>query len=180
MRGNQQHGSGSGSREQAKRDQRYAVRLATWTPAERAAFQRLRATADGFFRTRTGDEVDLSGTARAALQIEEGAKLETSFDALLARLERGEAPRASAEDFAAADRALNDAYGKVMKTEDPVSGTVVKAGIRRAEKRWLKYRDGWVALAKIKFPGADPRGLKVWLTRERTEMLTGFVPGPSR
>ena len=162
--------------EQAKRDQRYAARLATWTPDQRAAFQRLRATADGFFRARAESEVDLSGTARAALQIQAETELETGFEALLALLERGQAPHASAEDFAGADRALNEAYRKIMKGQDPVSGTVTKAGVRRAEKSWVKYRDGWVALARIKFPVADSRGLKAWLTRQRSEMLTEFVP----
>jgi hypothetical protein len=159
----------------ARRDSGTTARLATWTPAERAGFRRLRARADGFFRARTANEVDLSGTARAALQIEEGAALERSFDELLTRLEGAGVPPASADALGAADRALNEAYGRIMKAEDPVAGTITRAGVRRTERAWLKYRDEWPAFARLKFPGADPRGIKAWLTRERVEMLQAFV-----
>jgi hypothetical protein len=162
--------------ERAKRDQRRAARLATWTPSERAAFGSLRATADDFFRARSDNEVDQSGTGRAAFRIEEEAELEKSFDALLELLERGAVPRASADDFVRADRALNDVYRRVMSTEDPSWGTVTKEGIRRTERTWLKYRDGWVALAKVKFPRADAGAIKTWLTRKRVAMLGDFAP----
>jgi hypothetical protein len=55
----------------AKRDRRFGARLARWTAPERAEFQRLRAAAGEFFDARSANEVDESGTARVALQIEE-------------------------------------------------------------------------------------------------------------
>jgi len=164
--------------ERATRAQRDLARLYIRTPAQRAAFLSLRATADDFFQARAENEVDLSGTARAALQIDEKAALEKSFDALLDALEHEAGPRASAKDFAQADRALNDAYARVMKADDPVYGTVTKEGVRRTERTWLEYRDGWVAFAKVKFPRADRRGIKLQLTRQRAAMLQDFVPAP--
>ena len=162
----------------ARRDQRYGARLRGWTAPERAAFQKLRAAADDYFKARSSNEVDRSGTARAAQQVEEEENLERAFSALLDALERGALAPATAADLDELDRKLNLVYRRLMKTATPRWGTVTIDGIRETERRWPKYRDAWTAFAKVKFPKADSRAVKARLTRERTDLLNAFDSGP--
>jgi uncharacterized protein YecT (DUF1311 family) len=161
----------------AKREQRYVVQRAQWTAPEQAEFEKLRAAAGAFFSARSAGEVDLSGTARAALQSEEEERLEASFAALLDKLERNAVPPATAAGLADADRKLNAVYQQVMKTEKPDWGSITKDGIREAERKWPMYRDAWADFARLKYPRAGPTAVKVRLTRDRTDMLKAFTPG---
>ncbi len=158
---------------QVKRQRRWKMRLAAWTPAERAAFARLRAAADAFFRARAGGEVDLSGTARAMLVIEEEESLEDGLVALVDKLEAGSLPAATRADYQAADARLNAAYGNALKAGAIELGTVKTADIKKAERAWLRYRDEWVRFARAKYPALAPEAILTWLTRQRTSQLTG-------
>jgi hypothetical protein len=161
-----------------RRDQGYRARFRGWTAPERAAFQKLRAAAADYFKARSSNEVDRSGTARAAQQIEEEEKLEATFAALLDELERGALAPATAADLDELDRKLNLVYQRVVKAATPQGGTITTDGIRETERRWPRYRDAWTAFAKITFPKADPRAVKARLTRERTNLLNAFDGGP--
>ena len=163
--------------EAAKRDKRYAARVSKWTAAEKAAFQKLRAAASEFIQARSANEVDLGGTARAALQIEEEESLESAFDKILDELDRGALRPATDAELVDVDRKLNASYKLVMKAASPTDwGTVTKEGIREAERKWPKYRDAWAAFVKVKYPKVDPVSVKVRVTRERTDNLDAFAP----
>jgi hypothetical protein len=157
----------------ARRDRLWAARLDGWSAADREAWKRVRAAADTFFRARAGGEVDLSGTARAMLQIEEEERLEKGLIALVDKLEAGKLPAGTPADFQIADKALNAAYGDVMQSSPDDLGTVKTDDIKKAERAWIKYRDEWVRFARGKYPSVSPESLKTWLTRERTAQLTG-------
>jgi len=159
--------------EKAKRDRLWKGRLDGWSPAEREAWKRLRAAADAFFEARVAGEVDLSGTARAMLQIEERERLEKRLVALVDALESGKLPAATTPDFRAADQALNAAYAGVMASSAEDLGTVTKPDVKKAERAWLHYRDEWTRFARDKYPAVSPDAVKTWLTRERTAQLTG-------
>jgi uncharacterized protein YecT (DUF1311 family) len=158
----------------AKRDRLWTARLAGWSASDQESWKRLRAAADAFFRARVAGEVDLSGTARAALQIAEEEHLEDGLVALVEKLEAAKLPAATPDDLQVADKALNAAYGDIMKA-DPQDqlGTVTKDDIKKAERAWINYRDEWVRFARAKYPAVRPETIKTWLTRERTDQLTG-------
>ncbi len=87
------------------------------------------ARADAFIGARGDNEVDLSGSARGEMIVEEEAR-EKAFEALLDRLDRAEI----APGFAGDDRELNVVYQKVMKGGgDGMWGTVTTDQIRKAE-----------------------------------------------
>lgn len=157
---------------QVKRGHRWKALLAGWAPAARDAFARLRAAADTFFRASLEGEIDLSGTARAMLQIEEEERLEDDFLGFVEQLEAGTAPVATRGDYRAADKALNAAYGLVTRA-DAEFGTVTVADIKKTERAWIRYRDQWVRFARTRYPAATPDTIKTWLTRQRTKQLTG-------
>jgi uncharacterized protein YecT (DUF1311 family) len=111
-----------------------------------------------------------------ALVIDHEQQLEDEFVGMLAALEMGQVPSASASDFTAADAQLNAAYRRVMLAKDPVSGTVTKSGIHTAQLAWLRYRDAWVAFAAVKYPSIAADSLRAWLTRQRTKELQSLLP----
>ncbi len=136
----------------------------------RPAFAKLKAAADAYFEARESNEVDLSGTARAALVIEEGARLREAFvssvEALVASPPRW---RFAEADYRVADRALNEAYRRAIRAE--ALGTVTPDGIRRTQRAWLSYRDAWAVFGRALHPDVPAVGWKTWITRERTGML---------
>ncbi len=105
--------------------------------------------------------------------IEEEERLEDSFVAMVDQLEAGNLPAATSVDYQTADRALNMAYGEVMKADAAEIGTVKKADIRTAERAWIRYRDEWVRFARSRSPAVMPEAIKTWLTQQRTKQLRG-------
>ena len=88
---------------------------ARWRPGDQQALALLERAAKRFFKARSENEVDLSGSMRAAFIIAENARLETSFVADIGRFERGDLPNPNA-DFMTADALLNSLYSKLMKS----------------------------------------------------------------
>jgi hypothetical protein len=156
--------------ETVARDRRLDAAVAKLPIVARPAFAKLQAAADAFFAAREENEVDLSGTARAALVIEEGARLREAFASSVEALVAGPPTwRFGAADYAAADRKLNEAYRNAISAE-PL-GTVTPDGIRKTQRAWLPYRDAWAAFGRALHPGVPLVGWKAWITEERTAML---------
>jgi hypothetical protein len=157
-----------------KRDSALTALTGGWTSAEKQAFDRLRQAHDAYVEAHGSGEVDMSGTARAAMAIGAEEELRDAFTALLRDLSAGHAPRYDAGGYKAADARLNAAYRALMRSTVPVDapGAVTREGIRSAQRAWLRYRDGFLAFAAVKFPTADRDSLAAWLTDRRTALLT--------
>ncbi|MFC3077227.1 lysozyme inhibitor LprI family protein [Phenylobacterium terrae] len=159
----------------AKREAEIATLTAAWSPPERKAFAALRTAADAFIAARAENEVDMSGTMRAALSLGEEERQRDAFKALLTELEAGKAPSGG---LAPADAELNRVYRQVMNAGEDTRldwGTVAPDDIRATQRIWLRYRDAWLAFAKVKYPQVSPDALAARLTQERTAMLRGFL-----
>ena len=94
----------------------------TFTPAQRKLLAALRKANDTFAEEVSSNETDLSGTGHAALSIEAQAAVQEELLAYLRTTEGGKFPSATGAAFAAADKALNDVYRKVMARPVPDSG----------------------------------------------------------
>ena len=159
----------------AKRRQAFAGVTAGWNDADKRAFVPLQKAEKAFVDAHDA-EVDASGTLRAAMAIDEEQSQQADFLAMLRALAEGKAPVASPEQLEAADAKLNATYKKVQQTADPSRwGTVTKDGIRSTQRAWLRYRDAWVAFAKVKYPAVSADSIRAWLTDQRTAMLEGFL-----
>jgi uncharacterized protein YecT (DUF1311 family) len=147
--------------------------IAAWSPDEKREFRELNRVAKVFFDSSRRNEVDLSGTGRAAFEIEAEASLSDGFVAAVERFERGELPSFSQAEFKKADAELNSVYSGIQsKGPDPDRmGTVTPEGIRIAERAWLGYREAWVKFGQIKYPAVTPDSWRTWLTQERVKML---------
>jgi hypothetical protein len=157
----------------ARREAALAAMASGWTPAAKPAFERLRAAHAAYVEAHGSGEVDLSGTARAAMTINAEEALRDELVDVLERLRSGRALPTPASRFAAEDAQLNAAYRKRLEEAggETYPGAVTKEGVRAAERAWLRYRDAFLAFAAIQFPRVPRDELAAWLTRRRTALL---------
>ncbi len=144
---------------------------AKWNNADRKEYGLLRKTADQYFDIRSENEVDQSGTARAALSIGETSSQEEEFIRTLEKLEQKKLPKYSDQQFKDADSRLNTVYQKIQDKKDPEYGTITKKGIRGTQRAWLKYRDAWVRFCAKKYPDCSADSIKTYLTLKRIKEL---------
>ena len=157
------------------RDAAFAKLAAGLNGTDSAAFAAAHKAAEALAKARGENEVDLSGTGRAAFAIEaEDAVRDDALD-LLQRLADGKLPPASPAQAAAEDKALNAAYQAVMTLDDPQWGTPTKDGIKATQRAWLVYRDAVVAYATARAGQPAAAAALAWLTRRRTNELKGFL-----
>lgn len=144
-------------------------------PQAQAAYGKLRKAFESYRDAVAEHEVDLSGTARAALAI--GAR-EEEDDAFLATLREalGAASVNAGPSLPKADAALNAAYRKVQSEPDETRwGTVTKAKIKATQRAWIGYRDAFLAFATAAGASTTTDRLAAALTARRTESLRSFV-----
>ncbi|MFZ5892359.1 MAG: hypothetical protein ACOY0T_14970 [Myxococcota bacterium] len=136
--------------------------------------ERFERAAKAFIETRVNNEVDLSGTLRAAFQIEEEQKLADAQVELLEKLPDPAFPRADGDKSTEAElKRLYESAVKNLpqKTDMDLPGQIAAAGVKKTQRIWLQYREAWIALG-IKVRPDKPR--EVWsdvLTRARIAML---------
>jgi uncharacterized protein YecT (DUF1311 family) len=168
------------------RSERWAALQAGWTPAQREAWATLRKAADAYFGSASGNEIDMSGTARGAFSVEAYEQLDIALLDDVERFEKGARPDEKAGDFATADKALNAAYRATRATLDAGMdkdgfgeyGTIDADGVRETQRLWLPYRDAWAAFAATRYPDTPADAWRAWLSRTRTKALTAIVdPG---
>lgn len=153
---------------------------ASLAPGPRAKLAALRKAGDAFARHVGDIETDLSGTARAALSIGARAAVQDELLADLRAAEQGRLPAGTDAAFAAADKALNDAYRKVMALPVDEEGrlgytTVRKQDIRATQRSWIAYRDAWTAFAQARYPAVPAAAWKTRLTARRTAQLREWL-----
>ncbi len=135
----------------------------------------LRDGARAFASAVAGNEVDRSGTAAPVFAIEAERAQADAFLATLMQLLGG--TLTAAQPLPAADRALNTAYGRLMKAPAPFSGgTVTRDDVRATQRAWLAYRDRFAAFAALAAPSVPPEVLKAVLTAQRTAQLVALAP----
>jgi uncharacterized protein YecT (DUF1311 family) len=149
---------------------------ALFTPAQRDAFSALVTSEQAYALAHGKGEIDLSGTARAMYEIDAEQTLRDDFLAAVQSFESGRYPSGSAATFADADTRLNLAYKNAVAYAEAHKsdyGAVQPDGIRDAERAWLKYRDAWVAFAKLRYPAVPAEAWLTLLTKDRTSILDG-------
>lgn len=156
----------------------------TLPPDALHAFRELQSAQDTFDDLRSSNEVDLSGTGRAAFDLEEQDRLRDQF---LINLKRFSAPHVvSPVSLASADRQLNANY-QSLKQSLPASaeqvdastspeGTINFDGVQKTQRAWLILRTAWVAFAKASHSTATPDQVAAILTMQRVHQLQSLLP----
>lgn len=160
---------------EAQLSQQLAQLTASWNEGERQAFRQLQQAAHQFFEARSAHEVDLTGTGRAAFEIEETAALRDDFIASLNVLSHGHYPVYTANQAAQMDQQLNKIYKEIEKNNDFSVGTVSRLDVKKTQLSWLKYRDAWMTFVKTKYPQVDTNSWETELTKKRIKMLEDLV-----
>lgn len=158
----------------ARRKARLEALAQHWTSQQKQAFGVLERAKADFFAARGGQEIDSAGAARLAFQVEEQQRREDIFLAFLERLEKGQGVKSSRSDFVAADRDINIVYRQIQERRDLDNGAVTRSNIQDVQRLWTKYRDAWVAFAKIRYPDLPQDAVAATLTVERINMLRKF------
>jgi len=162
--------------DEAERGRKLHAITARWRPVDQQALALLESAAKSYFKARSENEIDLSGSARAAFIIAENAKLVTSFITDIERFERDDLPNPHA-DFTAADALLNSLYSKLLKSAGrPEMGTVTADGIRQTERLWIPYRDAWTKFGQTKYPATRAESWQTWSTQQRIAQLKDLLP----
>ncbi len=162
--------------EKRKRDAKLAGNMSSWSEVEKQEFEKLRLVWNKYLEVSL-NEVDQSGSGRAAFMIGHTELLENNFASSMDEFNQGKFPVYNRENFAQVDRELNMIYKNIQGRAGDQSlswGTVTKVDIRNAQRVWLKFRDAWVEFAKHKYPTVEDVVWKTWLTRERIELLKEF------
>lgn len=160
---------------EAKRNKKLAKLVGDWKEKDKAAFKKFEQVFERFVKDRVDNEVDLSGTGRAAFQFEEETRLRNDLALSIEKYERREFPTYTSDQLITADKELNDLYAKIQKNKTPSWGTTTKEGIKKTQRAWLKYRDAWVDFAQQKYPEVLAVSWKTWLTQNRITMLEEFL-----
>jgi hypothetical protein len=115
-----------------------------------APLAELDKAAAAYFSSHSREEVDLTGTGRAALMIGEEARLNDDYVKMLAELATPAFTPPTA-DAAKVELEVNEVYSRLlrcMKGRDPAVvfvGSVSPEGIQRTERLWLPYREAWLS-----------------------------------
>jgi len=156
-----------------ERDKKLAAITAKLTPAQRRLYDKVHAAEIDFEITRTGSEIDLSGTAHGMFSALDRAKLEDQFLINLQRFSKEDIPEVTAADAKELDAQMNTLYQRIMRApENTFSlGTVKPDGIRDTQRSWLKLRDAWLEFAKSAYPRLTTDRVTAQLIRLRLNQL---------
>jgi uncharacterized protein YecT (DUF1311 family) len=145
-----------------------------WGPTQLSALAQLRIAAEAYYYDHAGNELNTAGTARAIEAIEELGTYREAFGALIASAEKGGLPKVSRADLIKTEAVLNRDYRQVLANAGKHKseyGAVQPEGIRETERAWLRYRDAWVAFAKLRYPSVRAESWLTLLTKDRIVTL---------
>ncbi|MXP29636.1 DUF1311 domain-containing protein [Porphyrobacter algicida] len=156
-----------------------------WSPSVRQRFAALDKAAEAYAESSGENEVDLSGSARVAFEIDREQDVKDGFALLLEKASAGTFPPGDAAAFKQADARLNGLYRRIMAAPSPndtphpdVIGNsgLSKMNVRKTQRLWLAYRDAWVRFAAAEYPDLSDARVKAALTKERNDFLAQIAP----
>ncbi|RZA35452.1 MAG: DUF1311 domain-containing protein [Lysobacteraceae bacterium] len=169
--------AGQAERIRKARLDRHAAALA---PSARRALIQLRAAAD---RYAAAAETNMEGTAAPGRAIARQAKLQEQFAQTLVKVLDNGLPAASSRDLARVDKELNAVYRSLMSPAPSEAGrpervggsTITRTDVRQAERRWIAYRDAFLAFRARLPSGASREAIAVELTGQRLGELNTIM-----
>ncbi len=160
-----------------KRYEKIRQLKAGMTEGQRQSFNVLVKAQEAYSRAHAKGEIDLSGTARAMLQIDAEQTLAEDFlEALKSYESSSRFPSGTTNEYRDADSQLNSVYRQAIADAEAHRaeyGAIQPEGVRSAERAWLKYRDAWIAFAGLRYPRVTAESWLTLLTKDRTSILDG-------
>lgn len=162
-----------------ERDRKIEQLTSALSPNAKAAFASLKKAEASYEQARSANEVDLSGTGRAAFEFEEEDSIADEFLANLRSLQMS-AP-SSLLDPKEADTKLNIAYALARQKlpEEGQSfgkyGTIGFDGVQKTERVWLVLRDRWMDFIGIAYPSYPREAFLAKIISQRIHQLNSLV-----
>jgi len=156
---------------QKRRDQLDALSN-RWPQADKDAFAVLEKASEDYVDAHGRGETYMGGTIRDIRMdgVEEHQRDE--FLAAIQKFEVGKFPAGAETDAQKTDADLNATYKQALALAAKQNfadddGDIRPEGIQKAERAWLRYRDVWVAFAKVHYPKTNSSAWRTLLTRNR-------------
>lgn len=140
-----------------RRNRYYDSLRKSMTSDQRVAFEKLLAAKDEYIQAHA-NEVDQGGTIRDIRTLGSQSILEDLFRTDIVHFERKKWPALSSAQIATADSVLESEYEDKLQqlrgetAEQLQEGAVSASNLSRVEAIWEKYRDAWVAFARLRYP----------------------------
>lgn len=139
----------------------------------KGAFAALQAAEAAFEAARSGNEVDMTGTARGSFYLHEEATLRDQFLDNLQSFGRADTAPASETDLAELDKDLNTVYRHIEQSPDSKwqYTTIGPIGIKNTERKWIALADTWVAFGRLAYPKLSATQIRAQIIRLRLDQL---------
>jgi hypothetical protein len=164
---------------EGKRTLERAALIEKWPQPHQQAFRQLEKQAREFFTARMTSELALDSASAASIEYEEQGKLNKDFDEAITAFEQQKFPTSTIDDFKKANLQLDSIYTNITQKKEQVyinfGSYMVREKIKASQKKWLNYRDSWVAFSAIRYPKISADTWKTWLTQKRIQMLEGTL-----
>ncbi len=139
------------------------------------AWRKLREAETSFEDARTRNEVDLSGTGRAAFQFEEQGLLRDQFLINAQQWASGKVRSTTADELSELDANLNKVYKALQTTGAGEYTTVTPSGIKITERAWLRLMDAWLDFTRVAYPKLSSTNIRAQLIRLRLHQLRSLA-----
>lgn len=159
----------------AKQHKKLAELVKNWSSTEQDALKKLQLVGTLYFNARKENEIDHTGTARAAFEISEEIALNQRFIDNLIQWSGCQIPLVSEKNAFEADQQLNAVYNKVLQSSSFEYTTLTQDGIKTTERAWIRYRDAWAHFGQIKCPKIPEQTWKTLITKERIKELETLI-----
>jgi uncharacterized protein YecT (DUF1311 family) len=146
-----------------------------WPKAQQTAFATVVKLENDYAIDHAQGEIDLGGTMSGLRAMSTEDRLRDKLLAAMRSFESGHLPHGTVSDFNKADAELNLLYCKAVAASDAHKknwdGAIQPEGIQKAQSAWLKYRDEWIAFAKLRYPSTNANAWLTLLTTNRVASL---------
>lgn len=177
-------------KEQYKREAALNNLLKGKPESVRVAYKKLHDAAKRFIEEASSAEIDMSGTARAAIFMEQEGGYWDQFVEIMTTVIDHKLPKYSKLNSEDEDKALNATYRKVMETsslqppeDDPYGseypGAVTTTGIRTVQRLWIDYRNAWVDFTKTIDPNSADIILALVTSKRKDDLASLLESNPS-
>jgi uncharacterized protein YecT (DUF1311 family) len=147
-----------------------------WPEPQRAAFAALEEAQTAYSQAHGKGEIDTAGASRTTQEIRAEESLRESFLAAVRAFEKGDFPGPSTGNAEQTGGELERAYHSAVDEADAAISNpdaLLAEDLRTAQHAWLKYRDAWLAFAKLRYPSLSADSLLTLLNKDRIATIQG-------
>lgn len=137
-------------------------------------YRPLRRALDAYVDTHAHKEASFAGSGWAEGVSDAKQSVQKEFIDLFKKLDSKQLPKKSELDFKKTDSELNRIYQEIQNNKNfdsEVAAAVTRRGIKESQRKWIKYRDAWLAFATVRFPTVSKHSLSAALTEDRISKL---------